>query len=172
MRCWVDLEMNKNVIFLISLLIISKTLAENPWESSFPGGYLSIGLQMGKTKDKTQFMDIQISPSIVLIGPYKHDLPGYLFLGTSIGKRYSKGNSFGYFDINLNFWNVLFTLGTGRGVLFDKNKRYLRNKYWGGLGFIPVIFCTDNYYINENKYKQIGIMGTLPLPVFGNNFYP
>ncbi len=164
--------MNKYVIYILAFFIVSHTFAENPQESSFPGGYLSLGLQMGKTKDKTRFIDIQISPSIVLIGPYKHNLPGYLFLGSSIGKRYSKGNSFMYFDMNLNFWNVLFTLGTGRGVLLDKDKTYSRNKYWAGLGFIPIILCTDNYYLNNSKNKQIGIMGTLLLPIFGNNFYP
>ena len=164
--------MNKYVIYILAFFIVSHTFAENPQESSFPGGYLSLGLQMGKTKDKTRFIDIQISPSIVLIGPYKHNLPGYLFLGSSIGKRYSKENSFMYFDMNLNFWNVLFTLGTGRGVLLDKDKKYSRNKYWAGLGFIPIILCTDNYYLNNSKNKQIGIMGTLLLPIFGNNFYP
>ena len=164
--------MNKNILYFISLLIISYSFAENPSESSFPGGYVSIGFQIGKTKDKSRFIDIQVSPSIVLIGPYKHDLPGYLFFGSSVGKRFSKGNSFMYFDMNLNFWNVLFTLGTGRGVILDKDKKYSRNKYWGGLGFIPLILCTDNYFIDENQYKQIGIMGILPFPVFGNNFYP
>ena len=164
--------MNKYVIYILSLLIVSHTFAENPWESSFSGGYFSLGVQIGKTKDKTRFIDIQISPSIVLIGPYKHNSPGYLFFGSSIGKRYSKGNSFMYFDMNLNFWNVLFTLGTGRGVFLDKDKTYSRNKYWTGLGFIPIILCTDNYYLNNSKNKQIGIMGTLPLPIFGNNFYP
>ena len=153
-------------------MIISYSFAENPSESSFPGGYVSIGFQIGKTKDKSRFIDIQVSPSIVLIGPYKHDLPGYVFFGSSVGKRFSKGNSFMYFDMNLNFWNVLFTLGTGRGVILDKDKKYSRNKYWGGLGFIPLILCTDNYFIDENQYKQIGIMGILPFPVFGNNFYP
>tara|TARA_B100000678_G_C17793394_1_gene335822 strand:- start:24 stop:518 length:495 start_codon:yes stop_codon:yes gene_type:complete len=164
--------MNKNILYFISLLIISYSFAENPSESSFPGGYVSIGFQIGKTKDKSRFIDIQVSPSIVLIGPYKHDLPGYVFFGSSVGKRFSKGNSFMYFDMNLNFWNTLLTLGTGRGILLDKGKKYSRNKYWGGLGFIPLILCTDNYFIDENQYKQIGIMGILPFPVFGNNFYP
>ena len=153
-------------------MIISYSFAENPSESSFPGGYVSIGFQIGKTKDKSRFIDIQVSPSIVLIGPYKHDLPGYLFFGSSVGKRFSKSNSFMYFDMNFNFWNTLLTLGTGRGILLDKGKKYSRNKYWGGLGFIPLILCTDNYFIDENQYKQIGIMGILPFPVFGNNFYP
>ena len=164
--------MNKNILYFISLLIISYSFAENPSESSFPGGYVSIGFQIGKTKDKSQFIDIQVSPSIVLIGPYKHDLPGYLFFGSSVGKRFSKGNSSMYFDMNFNFWNVLLTLGAGRGILLDKGNKYSRNKYWGGLGFIPLILCTDNYFIDENQYKQIGIMGILPFPVFGNNFYP
>ena len=164
--------MNKNILYFISLLIISYSFAENPSESSFPGGYVSIGFQIGKTKDKSRFIDIQVSPSIVLIGPYKHDLPGYVFFGSSVGKRFSKGNSFMYFDMNFNFWNTLLTLGTGRGILLDKGKKYSRNKYWGGLGFIPLILCTDNYFIDENQYKQIGIMGILPFPVFGNNFYP
>ena len=152
--------------------MLSHIVGENSSQSSFPGGYLSIGLQIGKTQKKTRYIDVQISPSIVLIGPYKQDLQGYLFFGTSIGKRFSKGDSFMYFDMNLNFWNVLFTLGTGRGVFLDKDKKYPRNKYWGGLGFIPIILCTDNYFINEYKHKQIGIMTTLPLPIFGNNFYP
>ena len=152
--------------------MISHIFGVNPSQSSFPGGYLSIGLQIGKTQEKTRYIDIQISPSIVLIGPYKQDIQGYLFFGSSIGKRFSKDNSFMYFDMNLNFWNVLFTLGIGRGVLLDKDKIYPRNKYWSGLGFIPIILCIDNYFINKHKHKQIGIMTTLPLPLFGNNFYP
>jgi len=51
-------------------------------------------------------------------------------------------------------------------------KKISRNKYWGGLGFIPIIVCTDNYVIDEIKHKQYGIMGALPLPFFGNSFYP
>ena len=34
---------------------------------------------------------------------------------------------------------------------FD-SKSKIGNKYWGGLGSIPIILCTDNYYINKNKY--------------------
>ena len=73
--------MKKYAIYLLSLLITSHTLAENPLESSFPGGYLSLGLQIGKNKDKTRYIDIQISPSIVLIGPYKHNYQVIYFLG-------------------------------------------------------------------------------------------
>ena len=76
--------MNRYYIHLIFLLMISHILGVNPSQSSFPGGYLSIGLQIGKTQEKTRYIDVQISPSIVLIGPYKQDLQGYLFFGTSI----------------------------------------------------------------------------------------
>ncbi len=164
--------MKKNTIYFLFLLSLYPIIAENPSESSFSGGYLSLGIQIGKTENKTVYIDIQISPSIVLIGPYKHDSPGYLFFGSSIGKRYGGENSFRYIDVNLNFWNALFTLGTGKGFVFAEGNKYQRTKYWGGLGFVPIILCTDNYYINNNKYKQIGIMGILPLPVFGYNFYP
>ncbi|MAQ87873.1 MAG: hypothetical protein CMG23_06785 [Candidatus Marinimicrobia bacterium] len=61
-------------IHLISLLMLSHIVGENFSQSSFPGGYLSIGPQIGKTQEKTRYIDIQISPSIVLIGPYKQDL--------------------------------------------------------------------------------------------------
>ena len=73
--------MKKNRFFLSLFFIISYSFSnDNRWtESSFPGGYLSLGIQMGKTKDNSRFIDIQISPSFVLIGPYKHDFPGYLF---------------------------------------------------------------------------------------------
>ena len=162
----------KYTIYFIPLLITSHIFGGSFSESSFPGGYLSIGLQIGKTEDKTRYIDIQINPSIVLVGPYKHDSPGYLFIGSSLGKRYSEGKLVKYFDMNLNFWNTLFTFGIGRGFILEEGQNYLRKKYWGGLGFIPVILCTDNYYINDRKYKQIGIMGILPFPLFGNNFYP
>ena len=163
--------MKKNTIYFLILLSLYPITAKNPSESSFSGGYLSLGIQIGKTENKTVYIDIQISPSIVLIGPYKHDSPGYLFFGSSIGKRYASGDSFTYIDLNLNFWNLI-TLGTGKGFVFAEGNKYQRTKYWGGLGFIPIILCTDNHYINDNKYKQIGFMGILPFPAFGNNFYP
>ena len=95
--------MKKNRFFLSLFFIISYSFSDdNRWaESSFPGGYLSLGIQMGKTKDNSRFIDVQISPSFVLIGPYKHAFPGYLFLGSSIGKRFSKEKSIIYFDVNL-----------------------------------------------------------------------
>lgn len=166
--------MKKNRFFLSLFFIISYSFSDgNRWaESSFPGGYLSLGIQMGKTKDNSRFIDIQISPTLVLIGPYKHDFPGYLFLGSSIGKRFSKEKSIIYFDVNLNFWNTLLTFGKGKGLLLDKNEKYPRNKNWAGLGFLPLIACIDNYIIDKNKYKQSGIMGVFPFPFFGNNFYP
>ena len=166
--------MKKNRLFIYLFFIISYSFSgDNHWtESSFPGGYLSLGIQMGKTKDNSRFIDIQISPSFVLIGPYKHKFSGYIFLGSSIGKRLSKEKSNIYFDVNLNFWNTLLTLGGGKGFILDKDEKYLRNKTWAGLGFLPLIVCTDNYIIDKNKYKQAGIMGVLPLPFFGNNFYP
>ena len=166
--------MKKNRFFLSLFFIISYSFSDdNRWaESSFPGGYLSLGIQMGKTKDNSRFIDIQISPTLVLIGPYKHDFPGYLFLGSSIGKRFSIEKSIIYLDVNLNFWNTLLTLGKGKGFLLDKNEKYPRTKNWAGLGFFPLIACIDNYIIDKNKYKQSGIMGVIPFPFFGNNFYP
>ena len=31
---------------------------------------------------------------------------------------------------------------------------------------------TARTVIDKNKYKQSGIMGVIPFPYFGNNFYP
>ena len=47
-----------------------------------------------------------------------------------------------------------------------------RKKYWGGVGFLPLILCRDIHYVNEKKNLQTGVMGVLPFPMFGNNFYP
>ena len=124
-----------------------------------------------KTKNNFIFLDIQISPSIVILSPYKQNIPGYLFLGASAGKRMSRDNSYKYFDLNINMWSIV-NLGAGKGFILDNGKKISRNKYWGGLGFIPIIVCTDNYVIDEIKHKQYGIMGALPLPFFGNSFYP
>jgi len=164
--------MKKYIPFIIPLLIISYSYADNPYDdTSFPGGYLSLGIQIGKTKNKSKYIDIQISPSVVLMSPYKQDIPAYLFLGISLGKRYNKDKSFVYYDTNINLWSVI-NLGAGKGFILDKGKKISRIKYWGGLGFIPIIVCTDNYVIDEIKHKQYGIMGVLPLPFFGNSFYP
>ena len=81
--------MKKNTIHLLFLLLLSPIIAESISESSFSGGYLSLGIQIGKTENKTVYIDIQISPSIVLIGPYKHDSPGYLFSAVQLGKDMS-----------------------------------------------------------------------------------
>ena len=164
--------MKKKALYLLSLLIISQNQAEDFSNKVFPGGYLNVGFQLGKTKNNDRYIDVQISPAIVLIGPYKNDLPGYLFFSNSIGRRYLNGDSFFYFDMNLNFWNILFNFGIGKGGILIEDKISLRTKYWGGLGFIPFIVSADNYHLNEIKYKQVGIMGILTIPIFGNNFYP
>ena len=163
----------KSIIgFIFCLIVFSYSFAENPSESNFPGGYVSIGLQFGKTQQNTQFIDVQITPSIVMIGPYKQNIQGYLFLGSSLGKRFIDGKSLSYFDLNINFWNGLFTFGTGRGIFFENGERYFRKKYWGGIGIIPLVLSRDYYIKNELEYKQKGLMGILPFPMFGNNFYP
>ena len=165
-------KMKKFIIFIITLVIISFNYASNPYDdTNFPGGYLSLGIQIGKTKNNSKFLDIQISPSIVILSPYNQNIPGYLFLGASVGKRINKNNSYEYFDFNINLWSVV-NVGAGKGFIWDDGKQISRNKYWGGLGFIPIILCTDNYVIDEIKHKQYGVMGVLPLPFLGNSFYP
>ena len=158
--------------FLFYLIVISNSFAENPSKNSFPGGYVGIGIQIGKSIQNTQFIDIQISPSIVAVGPYKQNIPGYLFFGTSLGKRFSDGKSIIYFDLNMNFWNGLLIFGTGRGKLFEDRQKYWRKKYWAGIGIIPVFVSKESFTKNEIEYKQKGLMGVLPFPIFGNNFYP
>ena len=51
--------------------MLSYIVEENFSQSSFLGGHLSIGLQIGKTQEQTRYFDIQIIPSIVLIDSYK-----------------------------------------------------------------------------------------------------
>jgi hypothetical protein len=166
--------MKKNRFLIYLLFINSLIFAENNrWSKrNFSGGYVSLGFQIGKTTANSRFIDIQISPMFVLIGPYKHSFPGYLFFGSSIGKRFSKGKSLVYFDVNLNFWNTLLSFGSGKGIVLDKDNKYSRTKNWGGLGFLPFILCFDNHVIDKNKIKQMGTMGVIPFPFFGNNFHP
>ena len=165
--------MKKSILFITALLISSYSYADTPYHDTlFPGGYLSLGIQIGKSKNKTKYIDIQISPSVVLVSPYNQDVPVYLFLGISLGKRYTKDKTVIYYDTNINLWNPLINLGVGKGFILDNGKKISRNKYWGGLGFIPIIVCTDNYAIDEIKHKQYGVMGVLLLPFFGNSFYP
>jgi len=164
--------MRSQRIFLAQVLAMGFLLSENPQENSFPGGYLGLGVQIGKTKDGPKFMDLQISAGIVALGPYKQDLPFFLFLGASSGRRNAAGNVAKYFDLNAGLWSML-SLGIGKGWINDgSNKKIPRKKYWGGPGFLPLILCRDIHYVNEKKNIQTGVMGVLPFPMFGNNFYP
>ena len=164
--------MNFHKICLFHVLSVALLLSNSPQESSFPGGYLGLGVQIGKTKNGPRFMDLQISAGIVALGPYKQDLPFYLFLGNSYGWRKTSGNVATYFDLNAGLWGVL-SLGIGKGWMNDgPEKMTPRKKYWGGVGFLPLILCRDIHYVNEEKNLQTGVMGVLPFPMFGNNFYP
>ena len=93
------------------------------------------------------------------------DDQGYLFLGSSLGKRFSDGKSLSYFDLNINFWNGLFTFGTGKGTFFENGERYFRKKYWGGIGIIPLVLSRDYYIKNELEYKKaINLMQSMIAP--------
>ena len=141
--------------------------------SSFPGGYIGLGIQIGKTEEGLKFFDAQISTGVALIG-YKYnlfELPAFCFLGCSYGKRFQGGKSQSYFDwqaVMLSF----IQFGIGRGIISIDSHKSPRKKYWVGFPFIPLVYTRDNYSYEGKLYKQRGFMGTLPLPFFGFNFHP
>ena len=138
--------------------------------SSFPGGYIGLGIQIGKTEEGLKFIDAQISTGVALIGG-PLELPIMVFLGGSSGKRFQGGKSQSYFDwqaVMLSF----IQFGIGRGNISIDSHKSPRKKYWVGLPFIPLVYTRDNYFYEGKLYKQRGFMGTLPLPFFGFNFHP
>tara|TARA_Y100000588_G_scaffold395259_1_gene521976 strand:+ start:5382 stop:5873 length:492 start_codon:yes stop_codon:yes gene_type:complete len=157
-------------LLMVFGLALSQQRTGDPSSSKFPGGYIGVGIQIGKTEESLRFIDVQISTGIALIGN-QLDLPIYVFLGGSTGKRFQGGQSQTYFDwqaVMLSF--VQF--GIGRGNITINSHKVPRKKYWAGLSVIPLMYTTDSYTYDDKLHKQQGLMVTIPLPIFGFNFYP
>ena len=155
--------------FYIVLILYTSTLfsfiiaPENPTESTFPGGYISIGLQFGKDDNAEKFRSYQINIGTSIGSP--------LMIGLTFGKRfYSNNQSYYYFDLQ---GNIILLLGGGIGITNKGNNLYLRKKIFGGLG--PLMYSKDwtTYRKKKNIVKNSGVVFTLPLlTVFGNSFHP
>ena len=162
------------LFILIGLLFGQDTSVSGKPSSSFPGGYIGLGIQIGKTEEGLKFIDAKISTGVALIGGGQIELPIYVFLGGSSGKRFQGGKSQSYFDwqaVMLSF----IQFGIGRGIISIDSHKSPRKKYWVGfpfIPFIPLVYTRDNYSYEGKLYKQHGFMGTLPLPFFGFNFHP
>ena len=157
-------------LLMIIGLVLSQQRTGDPSSSKFPGGYIGLGIQIGKTEESLRFIDVQISTGVALIGN-QLELPIYIFLGGSAGKRFQVGQSQTYLD-----WQAVMLsyvqFGIGRGIITFNSHRVPRKKYWAGISAIPLVYTTDSYIYDDKLYKQRGLMGTIPLPFFGFNFYP
>ena len=182
---------SKLLIFLIYLGIHISSLHSN----NFPGGYISFGISIGRVIDKSLYYDAQISSGIVLAGPYhNNELPGYLFIGLSSGRRTqidklsdfrlpefgfkyfsdlltNKNKDGKYYDVQTNIWSAV-TIGYGKGYIFIDNKWRSRQKTWFAYGFFPVVATYDNYKLSNKASNQIGLMCIIPYPLLGKYFYP
>ena len=154
-------------IYLIILTLNLSTLfpfiiaPENPGKSSFPGGYISLGLQFGKDNSAIKFRSYQINIGTSIGQP--------LMVGLTFGKRYyNDDKSYYYFDLQ---GNIIFLLGVGIGIISEDDNIYIRKKYFGGLG--PFMYSNDWINYKDKLIKNSGLMISLPvLTVFGNAFHP
>tara|TARA_B100000029_G_scaffold60510_1_gene54477 strand:+ start:322 stop:816 length:495 start_codon:yes stop_codon:yes gene_type:complete len=159
---------NKVIILLFLKILLSYSEYDN---SNFPGGYINLGINIGKTNDNTIFRDVQITSGLVLFGPYHNEkMPGYIFGGVTIGKRFYKDKTALYYDLQINFWGVLGSIGFGKGYINIDNQKYNRTKTWFSL--MPIARTYDNYILDNQKIKHKGYMGVIPFPFFGKYFYP
>ena len=56
------------LFMLTGLLFGQETSVHGEPSSSFPGGYIGLGFQIGKTEEGLKFIDAQISTGVALIG--------------------------------------------------------------------------------------------------------
>jgi len=149
------------LILYVSALFPFIIAPNNPSESSFRGGYISLGMQFGKDNNKVKFNSYQINIGTSIAEP--------LMAGLTYGKRYYKDNrSYSYFDFQAN---IIFFLGAGIGIVNENKEIYFRKKIFGGLG--PVMYSRDWVNYKNELGKNSGLMLSLPiLTVFGNTFHP
>ena len=150
------------LIFFISTLFPFIVIApDNPLESDFRGGYITLAIQFGQNNNKIQFHSYQINIGTAIEPP--------LMAGISYGKRYYKDNrSYSYFDIQTN---IIFFLGGGIGIIKENKNIYFRKKMFVGIG--PIMYSKDWANYNNKLNKNSGIMISAPiLTVFGNTFHP
>ena len=138
--------------------------------SVLPGGYIGLGISIGKNNQNTFYWDTQITGAMHIISKDIDFTRGYTFFGFTMGRRISNTKRMTYLDFQVNFWSLI-QMGYGRGWLFYDNKRIPREKMWIGSVF-PIILTFDNYMLNKELVKQKGLMFSLPLPIYGKTFYP
>ena len=150
------------LIFFISTLFPFIVIApDNPSESDFRGGYITLAIQFGQNNNKIEFHSYQINIGTAIEPP--------LMAGISYGKRYYKDNrSYSYFDIQMN---IIFFTGAGIGIIKENKDIYFRKKMFVGIG--PIMYSKDWANYNNKLNKNSGIMIAAPiLTVFGNTFHP
>ena len=153
---------NYLLILFISILFPFIVIApDNPSESDFRGGYITLGIQFGKDNNTIKFHSYQINIATSIEGP--------LMAGITYGKRYYKDNkTYSYFDIQTN---IIFFLGAGIGIIKKNKDIYFRKKILAGFG--PIMYSKDWANYNDKLNQSSGIMISAPiLTVFGNIFHP
>ena len=126
-----------------------RTIKKEDFKNSIlPGGYIGFGISIGKTNKKDIYWDAQITGTMHIISGYQIKyVPGYTFLGFTMGKRFTNTNKMAYLDLQANLWSLI-QMGYGRGWLFYDNKRIPRKKMWIGL-LPPIILTFDKYILDE-----------------------
>jgi len=149
------------ILFISTLFPFIVIAPDNPSESDFRGGYITLGIQFGKDNNTIKFHSYQINIATSIEGP--------LMAGITYGKRYYKDNrTYSYFDIQTN---IIFFLGAGIGIIKENKDIYFRKKIFGGVG--PIMYSKDWASYNDRLNKNSGIIISAPmLTVFGNTFHP
>ena len=123
-----------------------------------------------KNSSGQQFSDFQVTGAIVI--PIFGEVPAYPFIGFTFGSRnYKNDTNQTYVDMQISVWSFV-TAGIGTGYLITNGSVQKRQKWWGGVSFIPIILTRDKVYLDDEHILSRGGMLVLPLPKFGNSFYP
>ena len=149
------------ILFISNLFPFIVIDTDNPLESDFRGGYITLAIQFGQDNNGIKFHSYQINIGTAIEPP--------LMIGISYGKRFYKDNrSYSYFDIQTN---VIFFTGAGIGLIKKNKELYFRKKIFAGIG--PVMYSKDWINYNGRLNKNSGIMIAAPMvTVFGNKFHP
>ncbi len=161
----------KKVVFLLSTLSLLEGY-DNHEDNPFPGGYISVGYQWGKTSNGERFRDLQVTGAVLvpLISP--EVFPVFQFAGFSVGTRKMRnGSRMRYYDIQLNNLSIV-TAGFGVGKMLHGTSSYRRKKVWGSIVTLPVVISRDWMEMSDESIISTGGMLIYPVPFFGYAFYP
>ena len=163
----------------LSLLAVnvgfSQINPENPSESRFPGGYITLGIQFGSPIDTEGGIVTSLQTTVGVVVPWigKSGLGPYLFPGVTFGRRktYPAKTISSYVDFQLTYF-VGFWGGVGIGRVYSDAHQYIRVKAYGGFLLGGVTYDRPLRPVGQDYPSYLSFNLGLAYPFFGYHFMP